>query len=100
MKAKEKPQYSLGQNLLYVFAVSRREAKGLLGATAALVALELLNALAGITVRSCDSESAGAACAFGADVSHDFSLYALAQRGGSRTVLAERWDPYFPKQAL
>lgn len=50
MKAKEKPQYSLGQNLLYVFAVSRREAKGLLGATAALVALELLNALAGITV--------------------------------------------------
>lgn len=50
MKAKEKPQYGLGQNLLYVFAASRKEAKGLLGLTAALVALELLNALAGITV--------------------------------------------------
>lgn len=50
MKAKEETRYSLGQNLLYVFAVSRRDAKGLLGSTAALVVLELLNALAGITI--------------------------------------------------
>lgn len=46
----EKPKYSLGQNLLYLFRVCRRETKALLAGTAGLVALELLNSLAGITI--------------------------------------------------
>ena len=47
---KEKPKYSLGQNLIYLFRVCRRETKVLPVCTAGLVALELLNSLAGITI--------------------------------------------------
>ena len=45
---KEKPKYSLGQNLIYLSRVCRRETKALPVCTAGLVALELLNSLAGI----------------------------------------------------
>lgn len=47
---KEKPKYSLGQNLIYLSRVCRRETKALPVCTAGLVALELLNSLAGITI--------------------------------------------------